>query len=159
MQLAVELPYDFDPNEFLDKIIETMSVGKTNESPFFGSDMLGFGASNVFTYTVEDEGIKVFALSENFDLSTQTDKAVYVYLNDNQLVVNRDYVFDKTFEVVKILLIFIPFIKYSPFIFVLPKTSNLYELLGIVPIPILVDKKCPINTSLITLLYPNTNFK
>ena len=102
MQLAVELPYDQEPVAFLDLIIEELSVGKSEFSSFFGSDMLGTGASTTINYTVEDTGITVFALTNKFDLSTQTDIAVYVYLNGVQLLHGVDYTFDSTFGFIKI---------------------------------------------------------
>jgi hypothetical protein len=39
--------------------------------------MIGSGAYTTFTYEVEDEGIKTFALSEKFDLDTASRRAVY----------------------------------------------------------------------------------
>ena len=102
MQLAVELPYNQDPIALLDSIIEELSVGKNEFSSFFGSDMIGTGASTVINYTVEDTGITVFALTNKFDLFTQSDFAVYVYLNGVQLLHGVDYTFDSTFGFVRI---------------------------------------------------------
>ena len=102
MQLAVELPYDQDPIALLDSIIEELSIGKNEFSSFFGSDMIGTGASTTINYTVDDTGITVFALTNKFDLSTQTDIAVYVYLNGIQLLSEVDYTFDSTFGFIKI---------------------------------------------------------
>ena len=102
MQLAVELPYDQDPIALLDSIIEELSVGKNEFSSFFGSDMIGTGASTNINYTVEDTGITVFALTNKFDLSTQTDIAVYVYIDGVQLLHGVDYTFDSTFGFIKI---------------------------------------------------------
>jgi hypothetical protein len=53
--------------------------------------------------TVDDPGIKTFALNVNFDLETLSDRAVYVYLNGIQLLNGNDYVFDSTFGFVTIL--------------------------------------------------------
>lgn len=102
MQLAVELPYDQDPVGMVDNIIEELSVGKNEYSAFFSSDMIGTGAANTITYTVEDTGITVFALSTKFDLLTQTDIAVYVYIDGVQLLHGVDYTFDSTFGFVRI---------------------------------------------------------
>jgi len=102
MQLSVELPYDQDPIAMLDSVIEELSVGKNEYSAFFSSDMIGTGAANTITYTVEDTGINVFALTTKFDLSTQTDIAVYVYVDNVQLLHGVDYTFDSTFGFVKI---------------------------------------------------------
>ena len=102
MQLAVELPYDQDPVALVDSIIEELSVGKNEFSAFFSSDMVGTGAANVIRYVVEDTGIKVFALTNKFDLLSQSDIAVYVYIDGTQLIVGQDYEFDSTFGFVRI---------------------------------------------------------
>jgi hypothetical protein len=102
IQLAVELPYDQDPIAMLDRVIEELSVGKNEYSAFFSSDMVGTGATNTITYTVEDTGIKVFALTSKFDLLTQTDIAVYVYVDGVQLLHGVDYTFESTFGFVRI---------------------------------------------------------
>lgn len=102
IQLATELPYDQNPVALLDSVVEELSVGKNQFSSFFSSDMIGTGASSVINYTVEDTGITVFALTNKFDLSTQTDVAVYVYLNGTQLINGIDYTFDSTFGFVQI---------------------------------------------------------
>ena len=102
MQLSVELPYDQDPIAMLDSVIEELSVGKNEYSAFFSSDMIGTGAANTITYTVEDTGINVFALTTKFDLLTQTDIAVYVYIDGVQLLHGVDYIFDSTFGFVRI---------------------------------------------------------
>ncbi|NBP55177.1 hypothetical protein EBU71_01325 [bacterium] len=103
VQLAVELPYDLNPINLLDQILDSLSTGKNENSPFYGSDMIGTGPTKEIKYTVEDTGIKVFALSEKFDLTIQSDKAVYVYINNEQQLVNKDYEFDGTFGFVRIL--------------------------------------------------------
>jgi len=104
LNLAVELPFELDTVKFVDQIIDHISKSKNSNSPFANSDMIGSGAYNSIDYTVEDEGIKVFALSQKFDLSTESLKAVYVYRNNVQLLVGRDYEFDSTFGFVRLLI-------------------------------------------------------
>jgi len=102
--LASEL--DFDQRsivEFVDKILDKMSKSNVIDFPFATSDMIGSGAYKVINYTVEDEGITTFALNEKFDLDTNSSRAVYVYVNDIQLLHGFDYVFDSTFGFVKLL--------------------------------------------------------
>jgi hypothetical protein len=66
--LANELYYDQLPNDFIDSILEEISKSQNSGRPFAGSDMIGSGAYSSIDYTVEDTGIKTFALSEKFDL-------------------------------------------------------------------------------------------
>ena len=105
LKLSVELPYDQNSIvKFVDDIILAMTKNKINEYPFSTSDMIGSGAFKLNSYVVEDTGIKTFALSEKFDLSTVSSKAVYVYVNDEQLIHGFDYEFDSTFGFVNLLI-------------------------------------------------------
>jgi hypothetical protein len=102
IDLASKLDYDGNPVEFVDDILSELSRVKTSDNPFADSDMAGSGAFTPITYIVEDTGISTFALSEKFDLSTLSRRAVYAYLNNEHLIFNRDYTFDSTFGFIKI---------------------------------------------------------
>ena len=99
---ALEIAYNDSIPDFVDDIINSLGKNKTAVSPFADSDMLGAGAYTAITYTVEDTGIKTFALSEKFDLNSLSKRAVYVYLNGSQLLNIRDYVFNSTFGFVQL---------------------------------------------------------
>lgn len=103
IQLAETLEYDNDPIQFVDDIIIEITKVKTQSTPFADSDMVGVGANTAKIYVVEDPEIKVFALSEKFDLETSSRRAVYVYLNNLQLIVSRDYTFNSSFGFVELL--------------------------------------------------------
>ena len=103
IRLSTTLEYNQDPIEFVDIILDEISKSKNKDSAFFASDMLGNGAFTGLRYIVEDEGIKTFALSEKFDLETLSNKAVYVYLNNVQLLHNKDYEFNSAFGFVNLL--------------------------------------------------------
>lgn len=100
---AIEIEYNNVMSDFVDDIINNLTKTKNSESPFYDSDMIGAGAHSDITYIVEDTGIKTFSLSQKFDLKTLSKKAVYVYLNGQQLLNTRDYEFDSTFGFVKLL--------------------------------------------------------
>ena len=100
--LASELFYDQTSNDFVDVILNEMTKAKSSTDPFTDSDMIGCGAYTAIVYNVEDEGITTFALNEKFDLSVPSRKAVYIYINDKQLLVGRDYTFNSTFGFVTI---------------------------------------------------------
>ena len=103
VRLATILDYDQDPVAFVDRILDEISKSKNKDSAFFASDMLGNGAFTKTNYIVEDEGIKTFALLEKFDLVTLSNKAVYVYLNNVQLLHGKEYDFNSTFGFVNLL--------------------------------------------------------
>jgi len=103
MQTASQLDYDQNPVNFVDTVITNINRSKNESNAFVDSDMLGVGAYSSIQYEVEDEGIKTFALSEKFDLSTPSRKAVYIYLNGQQLINNDQYIFNSNFGFVELL--------------------------------------------------------
>jgi len=88
--------------DFVDEVMSAMTVTKDSSDPFADSDMIGNGAHADIVYLVEDEGIKVFALSQTFNLTELSRRAVYVYRNGEQLIHGTDYVFDGTFGFVRL---------------------------------------------------------
>lgn len=104
IQLAETLDYGQNPVDFVDEIIAAMTAVKRSNDPFVNSDMIGAGAYSSLKYTVEDEGIKVFALSQKFSLSEPSSRAVYVYRNNQQLIVETEYSFNPLFGFVEILI-------------------------------------------------------
>jgi hypothetical protein len=100
---AIELPYNENIANFVDDIISNLSRTKNTNSPFADSDMIGSGAYTTIKYTVEDTGIKTFALSERFVLDELSRRAVYVYLNGTQLLHAKDYEFNGIFGFVNII--------------------------------------------------------
>jgi hypothetical protein len=95
----------------VDELITLMTSTKTAESPFANSDMLGSGAYTPIRYTVEDTGIKTFALSKKINLTEISTSAVYVYvyrvadglLKPTHLLNTTDYMFNDVFGYVTLL--------------------------------------------------------
>jgi hypothetical protein len=102
LEKATSLPFDDNIPDFVDKIIEELTKTKTNSSPFADTDMIGCGAYTSIDYVVEDTGIKTFSLSEKFNLTELSRKAVYIYLHGEQLLNSKDYEFNSTFGFVTI---------------------------------------------------------
>ena len=102
LQFAETLDYGLNPSEFVDDIIVAMTKVKKETDPFVNSDMIGAGAYSSKNYTVEDTGIKIFALNNKFDLTVESSLAVYVYVNGDQLIVERDYTFNSNFGFVEL---------------------------------------------------------
>jgi hypothetical protein len=103
IQMAENLFSEQSPAEFLDMLINEYTVSKSENSPFFSSDMIGNGAYKLITYVVDDVGINTFALSQQFDLEKISDNAIYVYINDTQLIHGVDYNFNSDFGFVNII--------------------------------------------------------
>ena len=94
LQTANSLGYEGPVKTHVDKIFAEINKDKNSNMPFYFSDMVPTGAAKVNRYTVEDDQEQFFALSEVFDISEPSNKAVEVYLNESQLVYNKDYTFN-----------------------------------------------------------------
>lgn len=94
LQLADTLGFDGPTKIHVDKILEEYSKDKTDAMPFYNGDMVGKGAAKILKYTILDFRNKFYALSQPFITNQLSIKAVNVYLNGTQLVLNRDYVFN-----------------------------------------------------------------
>lgn len=101
---ATEIDFNDNIVDFVDDIISSMTSVKKASDAFSNSDMIGTGAYTSLLSVVEDTGIKTFALSQKFDLVTLSDRAVYVYINGQQLINTKDYIFDSTFGFVSLLI-------------------------------------------------------
>ena len=84
-------------------ILDHINKDKSTTGPYYFSDMVGYTASIVNSYTVIDYRIKTYPVSKSFDLTTLSNKAVYVYLNGTHLLHGKDYTFDseQSFIVIK----------------------------------------------------------
>ena len=77
-----------------EKVMQAVVKDKTNNMPFFFSDMMGIGTYTKTSHTVKDKDTQFFALSSDFNLSALSDKAVYIYKNKVQLYHGIDYQFE-----------------------------------------------------------------
>ena len=102
LERATQLDFDDSIIDFVDTIILDLTKTKSVLSPFADSDMIGSGAFTAVRYTVEDEGIRTFALTERFSLNSISRRAVYVYINNVQLLNTVDYEFNDTFGFISI---------------------------------------------------------
>lgn len=93
LQKAKDLFFDGTVKDHVDFIMNEINKDKNIGMPFYSSDMIGISGSKEITYTVLDSRNAFYALSEVFDKYTLSRKAVYVYLNDNQLTYQKDYTF------------------------------------------------------------------
>ena len=87
----------------VDEIITAITPGRNSTFPFYYEDMVGWG-ENVSTrsYTVMGSSQTDYALDSQYDINTLSNRAVYVYLNDVQLLLGTDYTFSTTDDSVSI---------------------------------------------------------
>ena len=87
----------------VDEIITAIIPGRNSTFPFYYEDMVGWG-ENVSTrsYTVMGSSQTDYALDSQHDINALSNRAVYVYLNDVQLLLGTDYTFSTTDDSVSI---------------------------------------------------------
>ena len=79
--------------DMLTAIINDITTGRTNLNPFYWSDMLP--ASSVYTqstYTYTSISTPVFDLSTTYDFTSSNYKGLLIYVNNELLTINYDYV-------------------------------------------------------------------
>ena len=96
---ATGTAYDGNVADRVDEILKEMTFRKNSASPFYYEDMLGFGTKvSERTYTVQDPSSTEYSIDSIFDLTTLSNRAVYVYKNDVQLLHGTDYTFSTTVD-------------------------------------------------------------
>ncbi len=92
---AVGTAYEGVVADRVDEIISSINKGRTSKFPFYYEDMLGHG-ENVSTrsYTVQGSSQTDYAIDSQHDITTLSNRAVYVYHNDVQLILGSDYTFN-----------------------------------------------------------------
>lgn len=84
------------PADAVDYLLTDLNQNKNNLSPYYLSDMLPYGQAEVIrTWTVTDVRNISYPLNEDFDLDALSLRSVLVYVNGEQLIYGRDYVFNK----------------------------------------------------------------
>ena len=87
----------------VDEIISAITPGRNSTFPFYYEDMIGWGENvSTRTYTVQGSSETEYALDSQHNLTTLSNRAVYVYLNDVQLVHGTDYTFSSVDDSVSI---------------------------------------------------------
>ena len=95
--------YEGDPAVAVDEIIKSMHGERGISFPFFYEDMIGYGEKvSTRTYTVQDNTETEYAVDSQFDLTVSSNRAIYVYLNNTQLLQGYDYTFSATDDSVNI---------------------------------------------------------
>jgi hypothetical protein len=95
--------YEGVASDRVDEIIAAITPGRNSTFPFYYEDMVGWG-ENVSTrsYTVLGSSQTDYALDSQHDITTLSNRAVYVYLNGVQLLLGTDYTFSTTDDSVNI---------------------------------------------------------
>ena len=91
---ATGTAYEGVASDRVDDIISSITQGRNSGFPFYYEDMIGYGENvSTRTYTVMGSSQTDYALDSQHDITTPSNRAVYVYLNGSQLLVDTDYTF------------------------------------------------------------------
>ncbi len=82
-----------NPRDHLDIVLSAMSKDQPKNKPYYLSDMFGFSSSTKLEYVIEDPNVKFYPISKPFNLNEPSNRAVYIYLNGEQLIHGKDYEF------------------------------------------------------------------
>jgi hypothetical protein len=84
------------PIEILDEALKRINSSKGTRSLYYTSDMIGHGNDKVVVeFTIEDLTINEYPIGIDFNLLSLSRKSVLIYINGTQLVVGRDFNFNK----------------------------------------------------------------
>jgi hypothetical protein len=104
LRIANDFSFDGTINEIVDNILLEYSRSRFQDvNPFYFSDMVPYGAHTTRNYTVIDFRFPVFVIDSIYNPELQSKRSVLVYLNNQQLLYKRDYVFDQLDAFVQIL--------------------------------------------------------
>jgi hypothetical protein len=93
IRIATDYGFDGITRVHFDLIMKELVKDRVNTMPFFFTDMVPFSGSVIFNQEIIDDSITEYPLIFDFDLNTLSEKAVLVYLNEEQLLHGRDYQF------------------------------------------------------------------
>lgn len=88
-----DLSEELSVKELVDLVLSEINQGRPKNAPYYFSDMLGYGAAKKTEFTVQDYRVKKYPLANLFNLNKLSNKSVNVYLNNVQLLHEKDYVF------------------------------------------------------------------
>jgi hypothetical protein len=116
LKFAIDVGSDFSPADALEEILKQINKNKTAESPYYRSDMVGYGPDKIVkTYTITDVAENEFYISQEFRLDKLSFESILAYQNNNLLIANKDYYFD-----------------YNTGFIVVSKSLNLNDIISIV---------------------------
>jgi hypothetical protein len=81
---AQQLGVDTNVYDQVNQILVSLAANKTKQQPYYFSDMLPFTGKKTTTLTVVDSRIRAYPLTDVFNNTALTNKAVSIYLNGVQ---------------------------------------------------------------------------
>lgn len=94
LKKIAEIDQQLDPVAIVDLALTEINADKDLQAPYYLSDMVPYGSDKIVrTWTVTDGRNTVYPITTDYDPTALTLRSVLVYLNGEQLIRDRDYVF------------------------------------------------------------------
>lgn len=93
LRIAETYGFDGDGRIHLDLLLQEAVKDNVDTMPYYFSDMVPFSGDFIYEQQVIDDSITQYPIIFDFDLTTPNQRAVLVYLNDQQLIHGREYEF------------------------------------------------------------------
>ena len=93
LRLAEESGSGSNIRDHVDEILYQINQQTPKTNPYYLSDMFAYGPSKKTEYPVLDSRVKMYPISDVFDMSALSNKSVLVYLNGEQLLYGLNYTF------------------------------------------------------------------
>ena len=91
LRIANDLGFEAEDKQHVDKILLELNKTKTNQDPFYFSDMVPFGGDTLLNYEIEDSSQTIFSLTRPVSFTSLNENAVLVYLDEKQLIKDKEY--------------------------------------------------------------------
>ena len=91
LRISNELGFEGTDKVHVDKVLTELNSNKTSSDPFYFSDMLPHGGDTKVSHIIEDQSQTIFSLTTGIDFTNLSEKGVLAYLNEKQLILNKDY--------------------------------------------------------------------
>jgi len=92
--VASAIGIDTDPATGVNLVLQKINQDKPKTSPYYFSDMAAYSAKASNKLTVVDYRIKTYPLVNIFSMDELSTRSVLIYLNGNQLLYKKDYIFN-----------------------------------------------------------------
>jgi hypothetical protein len=94
LKKIAEIDQQLDPVTIVDLALTEINADKDLQSSYYLSDMVPYGTDKIVrTWTVTDSRNTVYPITTDYNPTELTLRSVLVYLNGEQLIRDRDYVF------------------------------------------------------------------
>lgn len=95
LRLVSSVDNSLSPVNAVDVILAEINASKDSKSAYYSSDMIGYGSDKTtVSYTVSNVNRTEYPIGLDFSLSTLSFQSVLIYINDVQLVFEKEYTFN-----------------------------------------------------------------